>query len=147
LVDLRNQLAPSQPNSGIVSFLGSIQKHGRWELPRRIRAVAVLGSVEIDLRDASIGVGLSVIEAVSVLGSIEIIVPPEIAIECDGDALLGTFALEYEGRVNTALAGGDRTVRVIGSAYAASVTVRVKGPEEDLFAKLGRNLGLTRRDR
>jgi predicted membrane protein len=107
----------------------------------------VLGSVEIDLRDASIGVGLSVIEAVSVLGSIEIIVPPEIAIECDGDALLGTFALEYEGRVNTALAGGDRTVRVIGSAYAASVTVRVKGPEEDLFAKLGRNLGLTRRDR
>ncbi len=85
---------------------------------------------------------MSHIEVVAVLGNVEIIVPPEIAVECDGDALLGTFSLEFAGRVNTALADRERVVRVTGSAYAASVTVRVKGPDESMMVKLRRNIGI-----
>jgi predicted membrane protein len=90
-----------------------------------------------------IGFGVSDIEVVAVLGNVEIIVPPEVAVDCDGDGLLGTFNLEFAGRVNTSLADRERVVRVTGSAYAASVTVRVKGPDESMMAKLRRNMGLT----
>src|SRR4051812_44580965 len=88
--------------SGVVSFLSSNERDGRWQLPRKFRALAVLGSVELDLRDADIGYGLSTIECVAVLGNIEITVPPEISVDCDGDSLLGTFTLKYNKRVSPA---------------------------------------------
>ncbi len=134
----------SSPVTGVVAFLSSTEREGRWELPRHLRALAVLGNVELDLRDAIVGVGLYVIEAVAVFGNVEIIVPPELHVECDGDALLGSFTLQYEGRVNTAAASREHTIRVTGSAYAAAVTVRVKGPDEDVLSKIGRNLGFKR---
>jgi len=135
----------SPPVTGVVAFLSSSEREGIWELPRHLRALAVLGNVELDLRNAIVGVGVSVIEAVAVLGNVEITVPPEIAVECDGDALLGSFTLQYEGRVNTAVASRERAVRVTGTAYLASVTVRVKGPDEDMLTRLGRNLVAKRR--
>ena len=105
----------------------------------------MLGNVELDLRDADIESGVSVIEAVGVMGNIEVTVPPEVAVECDGDALLGNFTLQYAGRINTGLANSDRTVRITGNAYLASVTVKVKGPDEPILARLGRTFGRDRR--
>jgi hypothetical protein len=149
-----DELVPeSRASSGVVSFLSSTEREGRWQLPRRFRALAVMGNIEIDLRAAEIGYGLSVIEAVAVLGNVEITISPEIAVECDGDSLLGSFVLKYEGRANPAAASRDRVVRVIGTAYAGAVTVSVKGPDEKLLAamrkaglvigvKIGRNLGI-----
>jgi hypothetical protein len=132
------------PVIGIVAFLSSTEREGRWELPRHLRALAVLGNVELDLRDAIVGVGLYEIEAVAVLGNVEITVSPEMHVECDGDGVLGSFVLKYEGRVDTAAASREHTIRVTGTAYAASVTVRVKGPDEDVLSKIGRNLGFKR---
>jgi hypothetical protein len=124
------QLVPdTRSMSGIVSFLSSNEKDGRWELPRKFRALAVLGNVEVDLRDARIGYGLSTIEAVAVLGNIEITVPPEVAIDCDGDSLLGTFTLRYQKRTSPSTANGDKTVRITGAAYLGAVTVVVKRPK------------------
>ena len=136
---------PGQSAGGVVAFLSSSEREGRWELPRHFRALAVLGNVEIDLRDAVIGVGVSVIEAVAVLGNIEITVPPDVALESDGDSLLGSFTVKYEGPVNTAAASGDRRLRITGTAYAASVEVCIKGPDEDVLKRLGRNRGVRRR--
>jgi hypothetical protein len=125
--------------AGVVSFLSSNERQGRWELSRRFRALAVLGNVELDLREAEIGIGLSVIEAVAVMGNIEITVPPDITVECDGDSFMGTFTLKYE-RTSPSMASRDRVVRVTGTAYAGSVTIMVKGPDEGALKRLGRNL-------
>jgi hypothetical protein len=127
--------------SGVVSFLSSNERQGPWQLPRRFRALAVLGSVELDLRRAEVGYGLSEIEAVAVMGNVEITVPPDIAVECDGDSFMGTFVLKYDGRVSPSMASRDRIVRVTGSAYAGSVTVSVKGPDEDMMKRISRTLG------
>jgi hypothetical protein len=134
-------VSTARSTSGVVSFLSSTEREGRWQLPRRFRALAVMGNIELDLRAAEIGYGLSVIEAVAVLGNIEITVSPEIAVECDGDSLLGSFVLKYDGRANPAAASRDRVVSVTGTAYAGAVTVTVKGPDEKLLAKLGRTFG------
>jgi hypothetical protein len=112
--------------SGVVSFLSSNEKEGGWELPRKFRALAVLGNVELDLREARIGYGLSTIETVAVLGNIEIIVPPEIAVDCNGDSLMGSFTLKYNKRTSPSMANGDRVIRVIGNAFVGAVTVTVK---------------------
>jgi hypothetical protein len=131
--------------AGVVSFLSSHEREGKWQLPRRFRALAVVGNIELDLREAEIGYGASVIEAVAFMGNIEITIPPDISVECDGDSLLGTFTLKYEGRANPAAASRDRTVRVVGTAYVGAVSVHVKGPDEPMLARIGRNLGFGRR--
>jgi hypothetical protein len=137
------QLVPeSRSTSGVVSVLSSTEREGRWQLPRRFRALAVLGNIELDLRAAEIGYGLSVIEAVAVLGNIEITISPDIAVECDGDSLLGSFVLKYAGRANPAAASRDRVVRITGTAYAGAVTVSVRGPDEKFLDMIGRNLGI-----
>jgi hypothetical protein len=137
------QLVPAQrSNAGVVSFLSSHERDGHWEVPRRFRALAVMGNVELDLRAAEIGYGVSVIEVVAVLGNIELTIPPEIAIECDGDSLLGTFTVKYEGRTSPSQASRDRVIRVTGTAYVGAVTVKVKGPDEPLLKRIGRTLGM-----
>ena len=122
--------------AGVVSFLSSTEREGRWQLPRRFRALAVLGNVELDLRQAEIGYGLSTIEAVAVLGNVEIKVSPDITVECDGDAFMGSFTLKYEGRASPSTASRDKIVRVTGSSYAGAVTVIVKGPDQDFLTRI-----------
>jgi Cell wall-active antibiotics response 4TMS YvqF len=129
-------LAPEIPRGGVVSFLSSNERQGRWELPRHFRALAVLGNVELDLRDAVIGIGVSFIEVVAVMGNIEITVPPDVAVESDGDSLLGSFVVKYKNTVSAVAANGLRTVRITGTAYAASVEINVKGPDEGMLARL-----------
>jgi len=134
---------PPQPTGGVVAFLSSTEREGRWALPRHFRALAVLGNVELDLRDADIGLGVSVIEAVAVMGNIEITVPPDVAVESDGDSLLGSFVVKYKGRLTGAEANGLRTVRITGTAYASSVEISVKGPDEGMLKRL-RKMNLKR---
>ena len=136
-------LVPAPIRGGVVSFLSSNEREGRWELPRNFRALAVLGNVELDLREAVIGIGVSLIEAVAVMGNIEIIVPPDVAVESEGDSLLGSFVVKYQGGVSPSAATGLRTVRITGTAYAASVEINVKGPDEGMLARL-RKLSLKR---
>ena len=136
-------LAPETARGGVVSFLSSNEREGRWELPRHFRALAVLGNVELDLRDAMIGIGVSFIEAVAVMGNIEIIVPPDVAVESDGDSLLGSFVVKYKGNATPGAANGLRVVRITGTAYAASVEIIVKGPDEGMFKRL-RKMSLKR---
>ena len=126
--------------AGVVSFLSSNEREGRWQLPRRFRALAVLGNVELDLRQAEVGYGMSHIEAVAVLGNVEIKVSPDIAVECDGDSFMGSFTLKYEGRASPSMANRDKIVRVTGSAYAGAVTVIVKGPDENFFHRISGHL-------
>jgi hypothetical protein len=147
MADLTQLVRDTPTMSGVVSFLSSTERQGRWQLPRTFRALAVMGNVELDLREAEVGYGVSVIEAVAFMGNIEITIPPEIAVECDGDSLMGTFTLKYEGRANPAAASRDRIVRVVGSAYAGAVSVNVRGPDEAMLAKIGRNLGFKRMEK
>ena len=129
-------VAPEKARGGVASFLSSNELEGQWELPRHFRALAVLGNVELDLRNAVIGIGVSVIEAVAVLGNIEITVPPDVAVESDGDSLLGSFVVKHKGRTTAAEATGLRTVRIVGTAYASSIEITVKGPDEGMLEKL-----------
>jgi len=134
-------ITASPSHGGVVSFLSSNEKEGRWQLPRHFRALAVMGNVELDLREAEVGYGLSVIEAVTVMGNIELTIPPEITVECDGDSLLGTFTLKYVGASPTQ-ASPDRVIRITGTAYIGAVSVTVKKPSRKMLDRLARTFGM-----
>ena len=91
------------PIRGLVSIFSGNKKAGPWELPRHMRVLAIFGSAELDLREAIILPGVSVIETLTIFGGIDITVPPSIVIECDGDAIMGAFTLHRSRKRPAAL--------------------------------------------
>jgi hypothetical protein len=121
--------AASTPMRGIVAIFSESRKQGRWVVPRHVRVLSIFGNAKVDLREAILQYRETVIEAQAVLAEIEIIVPPDVIVECDGDALLGSFTIDEGKRRGTRSqppSPGAPIVRVTGSAHLASVTVKIR---------------------
>ncbi|HEY3747078.1 MAG TPA: LiaF domain-containing protein [Gemmatimonadaceae bacterium] len=116
---------------GVVSIFGDNRKVGRWLVPERFRVFSVFGSAKVDLREAVLQHEITVIEALAICADIQIIVPPGVIVECDGDALLGAFTVSENKKSKRAIQPplGGPVVRVEGSAYLASVTVKIRPPK------------------
>ncbi len=75
----------------VLSILSDIKRKGTWRVPKRLRAVAVMGSLSLDFREAQLEPGVTKVRVRAVGGEIAIIVPPHLRVECDGRAILGAF--------------------------------------------------------
>lgn len=116
---------------GVVSIFGDNRKTGRWMVPEHFRVFSIFGSAKVDLREAVLQHGVTEIEALAICADVQIIVPPGVIVECDGDALLGAFTVSENKRTKREPPRplGAPVVRVTGSAYLASVTVKVRPPK------------------
>jgi hypothetical protein len=116
-------LAPLSPAPRAVAILGSVERRG--QLAARVSgALAVLGSVVIDLRDVSMPPGISTLQVSAVLGSVEIIVPPQLAVESAGASILGSF--EGIQRVPRDPDPDLPVLRVQGRAVLGSIEIRTE---------------------
>ena len=121
---LPDVLVPDQ--SGTTVWWSNIKREGEWVLPRIFRAFTFMGNVELDLMSARMGSGVSEIAIRCILANVEIRVPPDVRVLCDGDALLGSFEVVRIGEAAPLLPDAP-TLRVTGAAYLGSVTVKVIG--------------------
>ncbi|HEX9563516.1 MAG TPA: LiaF domain-containing protein [Gemmatimonadaceae bacterium] len=106
---------------GIVAFVSSQERTGPWRLSPETRVVSIFGSAELDLREADLVDGESVIEIFCLLGNVEIVVPPGVRVVNEGDGLAANFAVEAGDRD---LDPGAPVLRITGSAYLGNVEVR-----------------------
>jgi len=72
----------------VAVFSGSERK-GHWRVPRRSRAVAVFGGVELDMREAELAAPEVHIRAVAIFGGVVIDVPRGVEVRMTGLALFG----------------------------------------------------------
>jgi class 3 adenylate cyclase len=107
----------------VVAIMGGEDRRGRWRVGRRVGAVAIMGSVDLDLRDALLEDEVIEITAWSVMGAVTVIVPEGIPVESSGFILMG-------GRTNRIKdvppLPGAPLVRIIGYGMWGSVDVRSK---------------------
>jgi hypothetical protein len=73
----------------LIGVLGGSEHKGRWRLANRLRIIAFLGGVNLDLGQAEPDGPESLITIVAVLGGVEISAPPGVPIELTGISLLG----------------------------------------------------------
>lgn len=123
-VVIPSELVPGR--AGTVSFVGSQVRKGDWMLPRELRVVCVLGNVLLDLTRARVGPGRSRIEVRVVFGNVEIIVPPELRVECDGSAILANF--EADTKTQPTLSSDAPLISIGGTALAGNVEVKIVDP-------------------
>ncbi len=127
-----SERAPSRqvpPGTGEVrslslAVMSGTRRRGPWRPGDSHTAVAVMGSVELDLRDAELPAEL-VVTAVALMGSVSVTVDPQTRVVVEGLGLMGSFEEMTRRGVPPAPADGP-VVRVRGLAVMGSVDVRRK---------------------
>ena len=109
-------------------LLSSTKRTGRWIPARKTATIGLLGGVSLDFREALLGPGITELSVLALLGSIEIIVPPEMAVEVDGVAL----PVGFQHQTNAPLRSDPDipTLRIRGLALLGGVDVKVRLPGE-----------------
>ena len=79
---------PGKDRRWVVAILGGETRKGRWRPSRRTNAIAVMGGIDIDLREAELADGAEFL-AIRVMGAVSIIVPEGVSVEMSGVALMG----------------------------------------------------------
>jgi Domain of unknown function (DUF1707)/Cell wall-active antibiotics response 4TMS YvqF len=79
---------PRKERRWVVAIMGGEQRKGRWRPSRRTNAVAVMGGVDIDLREAELADGAEIL-AIPVMGAVTVTVPEGVSVEMSGFALMG----------------------------------------------------------
>ena len=79
---------PRKERRWIVAIMGGETRKGRWRPSRRTNAIAVMGGIDIDLREAQLADGAEIL-AVPVMGAVSITVPEGVSVEMSGFALMG----------------------------------------------------------
>jgi len=119
-----------------VAIMSGARRAGRWVVPRTYVGVAVMGGVELDLRDAQFSEPEVTIHAYTLMGGIEITVPEDIDVDVSGIACMGGFDHNASG---PGVPGAPR-VRVVGCAVMGGVEVKRKPPEPIKDAPADRQL-------
>ncbi|MGH3423040.1 MAG: DUF1707 SHOCT-like domain-containing protein [Streptosporangiaceae bacterium] len=112
-------------NKFSVAIMSGARRFGSWVVPQRYVAVAVMGGVELDLREVLFSEPEVTIHAYTVMGGIEIIVPEDIEVDVSGIAFMGGFDHNSSG---AGVPGAPR-LKVIGFALMGGVEVRRKPPK------------------
>ncbi|HLK37339.1 MAG TPA: LiaF domain-containing protein [Polyangiaceae bacterium] len=108
----------------LVAVLGGVERAGRWTVPRRLRATALLGGMVLDLRDAVLPPGTTEIDVLAVMGGVQIVVPPTLSVEVAGNAFMGGFA--HVERVPSDPDPERPLLRVRGLALLGGVAVETR---------------------
>ena len=109
--------------------MSGVLRKGNWTVPPRMRAIACMGGISLDLREANLSAPVTDIYVFAMMGGVEIIVPPDVRLESDGFAIMGGFEdqlKEPASRNPTA-----PLIRVHGLAIMGGVETRVAGIENE----------------
>jgi hypothetical protein len=113
---------PVRKRRWFVGVMGDSKRRGSWRIDQELGAVAVMGDVLLDLREAEVRTNVVDILAISVMGDVKIIVPDGVLVDLDGVAVMG------DKRVDAVQATPGMNVPMIRvHAYAVMGDVKVIG--------------------
>jgi hypothetical protein len=111
-----------------VAIMCGARRAGPWVVPASYHAVAIMGAVELDLRQATFAATEVTIRAFCLMGGITITVPEQVAVDVAGLGVMGGF----DHSASTPGTPGAPTVRVVGCACMGGVAIRRRPAHEEL---------------
>jgi hypothetical protein len=109
-----------------IAIFGGFDRSGGWIVPREMSAIAIMGGGSLDFREGAFAPGVTELNVTAIWGGVEIIVPPHLAVEVDGTAIMGGF--ENRGG---AMVDPDRPLlRISGLVIMGGVEVSTRLPGE-----------------
>jgi len=142
------QPAPGRPATRVtgapgrrwsVACMGGAERRGRWRVGTHHTATVVMGSVDLDLRDADLEAPVVTIIALAVMGSVDVVVPDDCVLDASGFGLMGGF--DDSDKAPPAPPGAP-VVRVRGFALMGGIGVS-RRPRKGASAQGGLEAGRT----
>lgn len=117
------------PERQITALFSSVEQVGRWTPARRNLVIDVFGDATLDLREAVLGPGSTIIDVRCVFASLLLIVPPGLAVRIEASA---TFAsVERDKHISEQPRGpGEPVIVVQGMIVFASLEIHDRMPGE-----------------
>ncbi|GAC70410.1 hypothetical protein GS4_34_00960 [Gordonia soli NBRC 108243] len=110
------------PVRNAIAIMSGSEVGGNAAVAEDLNAVAIMGGVEIDLREVEFTSPTLTIRATAIMGGVEITVPPDVTVEIGGSAIMGGFNRRAAGRG----APGAPIVSITGFALMGGVEVKRK---------------------
>ena len=119
---------PRTRRKRVIAIMGGVERKGRWVVPEHVRVIAVMGGISLDFREALLAPGVTHVHVVALMGGVEIMVPPHVAVECEGLAIMGGFEEVHRA---PAVPDPDRpTLMITGFAVMGGVEIKTRLPGE-----------------
>ncbi len=112
---------PRYPSS--LALMSETRRTGSWLVQDGHTAVAVMGGVVLDLRQAQFETAEVTVNAYALMGEVKVLVGPGTTVVVEGTGVMGEYS-EQRPRVPYDLAAGGPVVRVRGFALMGSVHVQ-----------------------
>ena len=112
----------------LVAIMGGVERRGRWTPARRTIVICAMGGADLDFREARFAPGETEIFIVALMGGADIVVPPDLAVDASGLAIMGGFGHQEQ---HDFPADADAPVlKIRGFALMGGVDVQVRYPGE-----------------
>jgi hypothetical protein len=123
-------LLPVAQGGNVVAraIFGSVERVEASLPAQGAAAMAIFGSVELDLRHVRLPPGVTELRVQAILGSVEITVPPDLAVDMRGLPIFGSF--EGLDRVPVDRTG-EPILRIVGAAVLGSVEIHTLPRESE----------------
>jgi hypothetical protein len=119
---------PNRPEKkSLTAIFGGIDRKGPWVVPKRLTARVWLGGGLIDFREADFGTGVTELHVSCVMGGMQIIVPPELAVDCEVAAIMGGVD---ERHAPSTPDPGRAVLRITGSVIMGGLDIQTRLPGE-----------------
>jgi hypothetical protein len=107
--------------------LSSIERRGRWSVPRNLDLRVLWGNAELDFRDASLGAGVTTIHVRVFMGNVEVVLPPNLGIDVDVSSFAGSVTERH--RVPPDADPARPLIRIVGTVRFGNleITTRLSG--------------------
>jgi hypothetical protein len=116
-----------QDTRTLVAFMGGVERRGHWTPARRTLIIAFMGGAGLDFREVDLPPGETEVVLFCFMGGAEIIVPPGLAVDANGIAIMGGFEAISPRRIDpdapvlkltgvTIMGGVEVTVREVGES-------------------------------
>ena len=114
---------PAVPgHASSISIMGECKRRGVWQVPEHHAAFALMGSVLLDLRLASLTSQDTTINASAIMGEVKVLVPAHFNVIVDGTPIMGDYG-QGRDKVPAEIGPDSPTIRVRGIALMGSVNV------------------------
>jgi hypothetical protein len=108
----------------VVSIMGGTERTGSWTVPRTLNVLSLMGGTRLDLREARMPAGVVEMRVAAMMGGVQIIVPPQLAVEANGAAIMGGF--QHVERTSTDPDPAAPLLRVTGLAVMGGVHIEMR---------------------
>jgi hypothetical protein len=120
---------PRSKRGWALALLGGNSRKGMWRPPQQLNAVALLGGVELDFRNARLPAGETHVTAVAVMGGIEIVVPPGLAVTVRGLGIMG--GVDQTEHTAESLSPNTPHLKITAFALMGGVGVETRAREDE----------------